>query len=92
MLCCQKRRLRKGFTFTFQYLKAGDKEDGNSFFFFTKGNGYKSLLGRFQLDTGIKCFTIRKISHWNNHPKVVVDSPTLDNFKIQLDKVLGHLV
>lgn len=48
----------------------------------TKGNGYKSLLGRFQLDTGVKCFAIRKISHWNNLPKEVADSLTLGNFKI----------
>lgn len=55
----------------------------------TKGNGYKSLLGKFQLNTGVKCFTIRKISHWSNLPKEVVDSPKLGNFKIQLDKGAG---
>lgn len=48
----------------------------------TKGNGYKSLLWRFQLDTGVKCFTVRKISYWTNLPKEEVDSPVLDNFKI----------
>lgn len=58
----------------------------------TKDNGYKTLLWRLQLDTGVKRFTIRKISYWNNLPKEVVDSPMLDNFKIQLDRVLGHLV
>jgi len=31
------------------------------------------------------------INHWNNLPKEVVDSPTLETFKVQLDGVLGHL-
>ncbi|KFQ11610.1 hypothetical protein N330_14017, partial [Leptosomus discolor] len=55
-------------------------------------NGYKLLLRRFQLDTKEKFLTKRTISHWNNLPREVVDSPTLDTFKIQLDRVLGHLV
>ncbi|KFW08063.1 hypothetical protein N327_10366, partial [Fulmarus glacialis] len=55
-------------------------------------NGYKLLLGRFRLDTRGHFFTVTTISHWNNLPREVVDSPTLDTFKIQLDSVLGHLV
>jgi len=34
---------------------------------------------------------MRTISHWNNLSKVV-DSPALGTFKIQLDRVRGHLV
>ncbi|KFV13559.1 hypothetical protein N340_07693, partial [Tauraco erythrolophus] len=44
------------------------------------------------LDTRGKFFTMRTISYWNNLPREVVDSPTLDTFKIHLDRVLGHLV
>ncbi|KFV42421.1 hypothetical protein N341_12812, partial [Tyto alba] len=55
-------------------------------------DGYMLLLGRFLLDTRRKFFTIRMISHWNHLPREMVDSPTLDTFKIQLDRVLGHLV
>jgi len=57
-----------------------------------RGNGYNLLLWRFQLDTKGKFFTMRIISHWNNLPREVVGSPTLDTFKIQLDRVLSHLV
>ncbi|KAK4825406.1 LOW QUALITY PROTEIN: hypothetical protein QYF61_027172 [Mycteria americana] len=93
----EKRRLKGDLITMFQYLKGGYKEDRDSLFTRshmekTRGNGYKSLLGRFQLDARRKFFTMRKISHWNNLPREVVDSPTLDTFKIQLDRVLGHLV
>ena len=93
----EKRRLRGDLITMFQYLKGGYKEDGDSLFTRShmekmRGNGYKLLLGRFQLDTRGKFFIMRTISHWNNLPREVVDSPTLDAFKIQLDRVLGHLV
>ncbi|KAM9649111.1 uncharacterized protein ACIBXB_011590 [Morphnus guianensis] len=93
----EKRRLRGDLITMFQYLKGGYKEDGDSLFTRshmekTLGNGYKLLLRRFQLDTRGRFFTMRTISHWNNLPREVVDSPTLDTFKIQLDRVLGHLV
>jgi len=58
----------------------------------TRGNGYKSPLERFQLETRGKFFTMETSSPWNNLPREVVDSPTLDTFKIQLDTVPGHFV
>jgi len=58
----------------------------------TRGNGYRLLLGRFQLDIRGKFFTVRIIRHWNNLPREAVGSPILENSKIQLDRVLGHLV
>ncbi|KAK4823664.1 hypothetical protein QYF61_005016 [Mycteria americana] len=93
----EKRRLRGDLITVFQYLKGSYKEDGASLFTSshmekTRSNGYKLLLGRFQLDTRGKFFTVRTISHWNNLPREVVDSPTLEAFRIRLDRVLGHLV
>ncbi|KAK4815856.1 hypothetical protein QYF61_009024 [Mycteria americana] len=68
----EKRRLRGDLITMFQYLKGGYKEDGESLFTRShmekmKGKGYKLLLGRFRLDTRGKFFTMRTISHWNNH-------------------------
>ncbi|KAK4830388.1 hypothetical protein QYF61_010899 [Mycteria americana] len=93
----EKRRLRGDLVTMFQYLKGGYKEYGDSLFTRshmekTRGNGYKLLLGKFQLDTRGRFFTMRIICYWNNLPREVVDSPTLDTSKIQLDRVLGHLV
>jgi len=79
----EKRRLRENIINIYQYLKGGYKEDRDSLFARShmekmRGNGYKLLLGRFELDTRGKIFTVRAISSWNNLPREVVDSLTLD--------------
>ncbi|PKU49449.1 hypothetical protein llap_314 [Limosa lapponica baueri] len=92
----ERRRLREDIITMFQYLKGGYKEDGDSLFTRghmekTRGNGYKLLLGRFRLDARGEFFTMTTISHWNNVPSEVVDSPSFDTLKIQLHRVVGHL-
>lgn len=79
---------------TLQYVAADRMETP----FFTRShmekkraNGYKLLLGRFLPGTRGEFFTMISIS-WNNLPKEVVDSPNLDTYKIQLDRLLSHLV
>lgn len=37
-------------------------------------------------------FHNKKISHWSNLPREVVESGALDTFKIWLDRLLGQLV
>lgn len=63
-----KRRLRGDLITTSQYLRGGYQERCP----FNKqshgkimGNGYKLLMGGFQLDTRGKRFTPRTISHWS---------------------------
>ena len=68
MFSLEKRRLRGDLITVFQDLKGGYREDGDSLFTRnhmekTRGNGYKLLLGRFQLDTRGKLFAMRTISH-----------------------------
>lgn len=59
-------------------FNGGYKEDGE--FRFTRSHrgkaradGYKLLLGTFQLDTKGKFFTKRPLSLWNNFPGEVVE-------------------
>ena len=97
MFSLAKRRLRGDVITMYQYLRGSYKEDGGSLFTRshlerTRGNGHKLLLGRFRLDRRGKFFTVRTVNHWNNLPREVVDSTTLDTFKSRLDRVLGHLV
>ena len=87
----KKRRFSGDLITAFQYLKSGYKEDEDSLS--TRVTWKRQeVMWRFQLNTREKNFTIRTISHWYNLPREVVDSSTLDTSKIQLDRVLGHLV
>ena len=35
---------------------------------------------------------MRVVSHWNKLPRDVVDAPSLETFKVRLDKALGNLI
>lgn len=68
---------------TFQYLKGGYKEGGDSHFTRshvekTRSDGYKLLLERLRWDTRGRIFPVRTTSHWNSLPRGVVHSPALD--------------
>lgn len=55
MFSLEKRRFRGDLTTMFQYLKSGYKEGDSlftrSYMENTRGNGYKLILERFQVDT-----------------------------------------
>jgi len=62
----EKRRLRGDLTAVFQYLKGGNKKDGEGFLTRTcndrtRGNGFKLKEGRFRLDIRNKFLTVRVI-------------------------------
>lgn len=79
----------------FRYLKSGYKENRGSLFTRnhmekTRGNRYKLHQARFRLDIRIIFFTVRKSNHWNNIPSDVMESPSLEVFKVQLDRVVDN--
>jgi len=39
-----------------------------------------------------KSFTVRVLRHWNGLPRDVIDAPSLETFKMRLDKALGNLI
>lgn len=54
-----------------------------------RGDGYKLLLERFQLDTRGTLFTIRTFIHWNNLSRQVVDSSVLDTLQDSAEQGAG---
>ena len=82
---------------TFQYLKWSYRNEGNRLFSSicgdrTRENGFKLREGRFRLDIRKTFFTVRVVRYGNGLPSVMVDVPSLENFKERLDQVLSNLI
>lgn len=52
-------------------------------------NDFKLKEGKFRLEVGGSFFTERVMRCWNKFPRVVVDAPSLEVFKIRLGEILG---
>jgi len=57
-----------------------------------RGNSFKLKKGRFRLDIKREFFMMRVVKHWHRLPKEVVDTPSLETFKIRLDRALSNLI
>jgi len=92
----EKRRLRGDLTAAFQYLKGVYRKDGDKIFSkaccdSTKSNGFKLKECRFRLDIRMKLFT-RVVKHWHRLSREVVNAPSLETFKVRLDRALSNLI
>jgi len=93
----EKRRLRGDLIAAFQYSKGARKKDGDCFFsraccHRTRGDGFKLNKGSFRLDIRNKFFTVRVVKHWHRLPRMVVEAPSLETFKVRLDRALSNLI
>jgi len=58
----------------------------------TRVSGFKLEEGRFRLDTRKKLFTMRVVRRWNRFPTVVMDAPSLEEFRARLDGAVSSLL
>jgi len=92
----EKSRLWGDIIVAFEYLKGAEKKDGDKLFSRaccdgTRSNGFKLKESRFRLGTRKKFFR-RLVRHWHRLPREVVDTPSLETFKVKLDGALSNLV
>jgi len=74
------------------YKKAGEGLSTRTWSGRTRGNGFKLKEGRFILDIRKKFFTLKVVKHRHRLPRVVVDAPSLETFKVRLDWTLSNLI
>ena len=92
----EKRQLRGQLIETFKMLKGVNNIDYRHLFTFsnnrTRSNGWKLELKRFNTSQCGNFFTYKIAPIWNRLPAKAVNSASVEQFKIELDKVIDTLI
>ena len=92
----EKRRLRGQLIETYKILSGIDKIDHRNLFTLsnnqTRTNGWKLELKRFNTSHCGTFFTYKIPSFWNRLPADVVNSSTVNQFKVRLDRVIDSFL
>jgi len=91
----EKRRLHGDLIVAFLYLQGAYKKNGDRLFSKPCCDRQGIIIikeGRFRLDIRKKFFTVRVVKQWHRLLREVVDAPSLETFKIRLDRALSNLI
>ena len=87
-----KRSLRGDLINVYKYLKGGGRQMEDEARFFsvvcsdrTRSNGLKLEHRKFRTNMQKNVLMVRVMEHWSRLPREVMESPTLEIFKTQLD-------
>ncbi|KFQ47264.1 hypothetical protein N333_10858, partial [Nestor notabilis] len=55
-------------------------------------NGFKLKQGRFRLDKRKKFFTVGVVKHWKTLSREVVNTLSLETFKVRLNVAMSNVI
>ena len=95
LLTLEQRRLRGQLIETFKIVRGLSSLDPSSVFTLsdnpTRNHGYKLLVPRFRTNKFRDLMTVKVCSLWNSLPSELVNAPSVEAFKRQLDKIIRTL-
>lgn len=96
LLTLEQRRLRGQLIETFKIIRGHSTLDPTKIFSFntnpTRNHGYKLDIPRFRTNKFRDLMTVKVCSVWNALPEELVNTPSVESFKRNLDKIIRQLV
>ena len=95
LLTLEQRRLRGQLIETFKIIRGLSSLDSRAVFTLsdnpTRNHGFKLHVPRFRTNKYRDFMTVKVCSLWNSLPSEVVNAPSVDSFKRQLDNIIRTL-